>query len=279
MPHTFLKNKWLAPKCRAVSCTHVHPCALAAGATGGCTLKSLFWPLRSPPGSDSGTQRSGHHSNEEFLVRDRNYSWPKGKLSFRRREKRSSGHCILTFTVGPQGWLGAWLWPFPFSWCWPWPSKTTSGFHPRLCWQLRVGSHEEPKTFQRLHQPHSSSGTCWVPASSDTCVTFPLLFQHRVLDLYFCSSWHKCFKTVVEVGERPRRQRRWTLTTPPFRNTPKSQLLNKYWQNNNRNILEPTKKDTLHPKTKKVQWDDKRGYSHDKIKSLTCQVGNPQTGK
>ena len=53
--------------------------------------------------------------------------------------------------------------------------------------------------------------------------------------------------------------------------TPKSQLLNNYIQNNNRNMLEPTKKDTLHPKTEKVQWNDNRGYNHDKIKSLPAR--------
>ena len=106
-----------------------------------------------------------------------------------------------------------------------WPQVSTQGFADNS----EVAAMKSQQNFQRLHQPHSSSGTCWVPASSDTCMTFPLLFQHRVLDLYLRSSSYNCFKTVVEVGERPRRQRRQTLTTPPFRNTPKSQLLNNHF--------------------------------------------------
>lgn len=41
-------------------------------------------------------------------------------------------------------------------------------------------------------------------------------------------------------------------------------------------MLKPNQKDTLHSKTKrKLQQDGREGHNQDKIKSNTCQVGNP----
>ena len=45
-------------------------------------------------------------------------------------------------------------------------------------------------------------------------------------------------------------------------------------------MLELTKKDTPCSKTKeRLQWDNRRGYNHDKIKSHTFWMGDPQTGE
>ena len=62
---------------------------------------------------------------------------------------------------------------------------------------------------------------------------------------------------------------------PKFQLVLKQPLTGGHW-----NPPKKKKKDTPHPKTKeKLQWDGRRGTNHEKMKTHTLQVGNPQTGE